>query len=548
MRISICGKAGFVCMRGVNAGLRSGVPSAGMGSGTMTGREIEVASFAALDPAGLHPVEVGGEAILLVRDGDMVHAVGGTCPHAGAPLAEGIRDGRRILCPWHKAAFCARTGAMLEPPALDDLPTYRTRIEGGRVFLQTPAQAHAAPAETEDARHFVIVGAGAAGATAAQTLRRAGFGGRITMLDRPNRVPYDRTILSKYALSGENGAEKTPLQSQAFYRRQRIERATAEVVRLDAASRLITCADGTRLQYDAALLATGSVPKPPSIPGAHLANVFTLRSREDAEAIVAQAERSARAVVLGASFIGMEVAASLRERGLDVVVVGQEATPFEKQLGPAVGSAFVALHERRGVRFRLASAVSGLDGRRAVAEVVLHSGERLPADLVVAGHGVAPATGFLEGVALDKDGGITVDVQLRAADGLFAAGDVARFPLYGAGPPARVEHWRVAQQQGRTAALNMLGKAVRFNSVPVFWTIQYMKRLDYIGHASVWEDVVLHGDPLRQDFLAYYVGDGRVLAAAGMGRDRDTTALMALFGRRQDWTPGALGEHPACLV
>lgn len=515
----------------------------------MPQHEIEVAVLGSIEPGGMRQVEVDGKAVLLLRDGDVVRAVGAKCPHAGAPLAEGVRHGDRIVCPWHKAAFCIRTGAVLDPPALDALPRYDVRVDAGRILLApatapTPATAPAVP----DARRFVIVGAGGAGAVAAQTLREAGFKGQLVMLDPANRVPYDRTVLSKYALSGQKGAEKSPLQTQAFYREHGIERRTAEVTRIDAEARRITCADGSVVEYDAALLATGATPVRPSLPGAGLDHVYTLRSRADADAILEQAERSRYAVVLGASFIGMEVAASLRERGLDVTVIGKEAVPFARQLGEQVGRAFVGLHERHGVAFRLGCGVASLEGVGQVSGVVLDSGERIAADLVVIGFGVRPATSYAESLARRDDGGIVVDAHLRAVPGLYAAGDIASFPYRGDGAPIRVEHWRVAEQHGRVAALNMLGQATCCDAVPVFWTIQYMKRLDYVGHATEWDGVVLHGDLGTPEFLAYYVKDGRVAAAAGLGRDRDTAALVELFAMRRDWQAADLGESPAAVL
>lgn len=506
---------------------------------------FDVGAIDDLAMGAMREVAVGDDTALLIRDEDGIHAVAAHCPHAGAPLAQGVRDGARLVCPWHKATFCVRTGDVLEPPALDALARYEVVVEAGRILLTAAAPTPpAAPAP--DPRCFVIVGAGAAGAVAAQTLRQAGFGGRVVMLDRENRVPYDRTVLSKYALSGEKGAEKTPLQTQAFYREHGIERRTGEVTQLDAQRRLVTCADGTSTSYDAALVATGGVPQRPDLPGVDLGGVFVLRSRADADAILARAERSERVVVLGASFIGMEVAASLRERGLDVTVAGREETPLAKQLGPEIGRAMQALHERQGVRFRLGRGVTALRGGPDVTDVVLDDGETLPADLVVIGFGVRPATGFVTGLDLHEDGGIPVDARLRAADGLYAAGDIARFPAHD-GEPIRVEHWRVAEQHGRVAALNMLGQDVAYRATPVFWTIQYMKRVDYIGHAAEWDAIVMHGDLTKPEFLAYFVKDGAVLAAAGMGRDQDTAALGELLGRER-WTAGALGEHPAGLL
>ncbi len=510
----------------------------------MTTTERDVAHSDELGADGMHQVECDGEQILLLRDGEQVHAVSATCPHAGAPLAEGVRHGNRLICPWHKAAFCVRTGRVLDPPAVDPLQHYDVRIDGGRILVTKGDQSKPGAPAARGPSCFIIVGAGAAGSVAAQTLREEGFAGRVVMLDRENRVPYDRTILSKYSLSGKPGAEKSPLQSQAFYRDHAIERLTAEIMRLDAEGRRIICADGSVFTYDTALLATGATASRPTFARGDLDHVYTLRSRADADAILAQAERSTRAAILGASFIGMEVAASLRERGLEVTIIGQESTPFEKQLGAEIGQAFVGLHEKNGVSFRLGAEIAALEGAGQVGGVRLGSGEIIPADLVIIGFGVTPATGFAEGLPRNDDGGIKVDAHLRAADGLYAAGDIASFPLGGDGPPLRVEHWRVAQQHGRLAALNMLGQQRRYDAVPVFWTIQYMKRLDYVGHADKWDRVVVHGDPSALKFLAYYCAGDKVLAAAGMDRDRDMAALIELFTRARDWRPEALGTDP----
>ena len=510
----------------------------------MPQQEHDVGPLDGLPHGGMRQIELEDDAILLIREGDAVSAVGATCPHAGAPLSQGVLHNGRIVCPWHKATFCARTGDLLEPPAVDRLAHYRVRVEGRRILLSHPAIPSDAVEPQADGRCFVIVGGGAAGAVAAQTLRQAGFGGRLVMLDQENRVPYDRTLLSKYFLSGEEGAEKSPLQTQAFYRKHKIERRTAEVIRVDPGGKQIYCSDDTVIRYDAALLATGGSPVPPSLAGADRPTVFLLRTRGDADAILARAEQSERAVVLGTSFIGMEVAASLRERGLDVTVIGQEAAPFEKQLGTEIGSVFTRLHQKRGVVFRLGQKISRIEAD----QVVLETGETVPADLVVIGFGVKPATRYLDGMTLNEDGGIPVDANLRVTPDLFAAGDIACFPLRGDSDPIRVEHWRVAEQQGRVAALNMLGQSVRYEAVPVFWTIQYLKRLDYVGHAKEWDDVVVHGDLLKPEFIAYYVKDGHVVAAVGLDRDKDTAALIELFTQRRDWTPEALGSSPASLL
>jgi NADPH-dependent 2,4-dienoyl-CoA reductase/sulfur reductase-like enzyme len=273
-----------------------------------------------------------------------------------------------------------------------------------------------------------------------------------------------------------------------------------------------------------------------------------LRSRSDSEAILAQAERSRHAVILGTSFIGMEVAASLRERGLEVRWWARK--PYHSRNSSVLRWAWLGkkLHERHGVRFRTGATITSFEGGTDLTGVTLDSGERIPAELAIIGLGIKPATDAIVGLPCNDDGSLSVDAQLRVMDGLYAAGDIARFPYRGDGRPIRVEHWRVAEQHGRTAALAMLGQQVRYEAVPVFWTIQYLKRLDYVGHASKWEDIVLHGDPEQPDLLAYYVKDGLVAAAAGIGRDHDTSALVALLSLRRDWTAKALGESPASLM
>ena len=485
-------------------------------------------------------VELDGQKILLARSGNEIFAVSGTCPHAGAPLAEGVRCGDRVICHWHKASFDLRSGALVEPPAVDALPRYPTRIADERILVSLQAITAPQPQTASDERCFVILGAGAAGQSAAQTLREEGFFGRLVMVSHEAELPYDRTVLSKYKLSGEPGAEKSPLQAADFYARLRIERRRAEIAEVDAASAIVRFADGSSLSYDAALLATGGVPKTPKLPGADLGSVFVLRTAAEADAILAAAEKAQRAVVVGAGFIGMEVAASLRERGLEVTVVMPEATPFEKPLGPMIGAVFARLHAKQGIVLRAGEEVAAFEGDGAVSAVRLVSGERLAADLVVIGGGISPATGMLRGVTLREDGGVPVDRHLRAADKLWAAGDVAAFPLYGDGAPIRVEHWRVAQQHGRHAALGMLGRDAPYESVPVFWTIHFLKRLDYVGHAREWDDIVVDGDLQKPEFIALYVKAGRVDAVIGWDRDKDVARAICLFEERREWQSGPL--------
>jgi apoptosis-inducing factor 3 len=307
-------------------------------------------------------------------------------------------------------------------------------------------------------------------------------------------------------------------------------------VRVDASAKTITFEDGETLRYDSLLVATGGAPRRLEILGSDLQNVFVLRSFADADAIVEAAREARRAVVVGASFIGMETAASLRARGLDVTVVAPDRVPFEKILGPEIGGLFREAHEAHGVRFELGRSAARFEGADAVGAVVLDSGERVEVDLVVVGVGVRPATAFLEGVPLHEDGGVVVDRHLCAAPDLYAAGDIAYFPSLPTNERRRIEHWRTAQQQGRVAAHNMAGRVVEFDGVPFFWTRQFDAGLLYVGHAANWDEIIYEGEVSARDFLAFYVAEGRVLAVAGMNRDREMAALEELLrqGRLPD--------------
>jgi NADPH-dependent 2,4-dienoyl-CoA reductase/sulfur reductase-like enzyme/nitrite reductase/ring-hydroxylating ferredoxin subunit len=508
--------------------------------------EHDLCAAAEIAEGEMRAFEVDGTRLLVARSDGACHAIGAICPHAGGPLVEGVLHGGKVTCPWHKAAFEIGTGRRTSPPAVDDLPRFPLRIVGGRILVSLDGQPAAverpAAGRGSDARCMVVIGAGAAGAVAAQTLREEGFAGRVVMIGREPCLPYDRTLLSKYTLSGKQGGEKSPLQAEDFYARHGIERRTGEVTAIDATRRRIILADGELIEYAAALVATGGTPRKLPVPGADLPGVFALRSIADAEAIVAAASPGAHVVIAGAGFVGMEAAASLRERGLAVTVVAPESAPFEKQLGARIGTVYRHVHEQQGIHFRLGDQVEALEGDGRLQRVRLRSGDVVPADLVIAGMGIAPATSLFGDMQRRKDGGVDVDAHLRVVDGLFAAGDIAGFPLRGAGPQTRVEHWRVAQQQGRIAALNMLGGNAVFGAVPYFWTIHFLKRLDYVGHAEVWDAEVIDGDLQKPEFIAYYLKDGVVAAVAGWGRDQQMACILALMEERHEWKLDTLRE------
>ncbi len=498
--------------------------------------EQTVARLQDLPDGGMKPVEIDGSKIVLIRLGEAVHAFQGECPHAGGPLHEGAICNGRLICPWHSGTFEVADGSLVEPPPMQALTRYPARIENGEVLVD-PAAAipPAAPARQSSADRlvFALVGNGAAAAMAATSLREFGFEGRIVMIGPNAEEPIDRTLLSKQAMSGEMGLEELPLWRGGEADRLGVERVTAEVTALDAAAKRLTLSDGGTLAYDAALVATGGRPRVLDTPGHDLPGVFTLRHEADLRAILDGAKAGDRVVVVGTSFIGMECAAALTQRGLKVAVVGPDELPFAKQFGPDLAAALKRLHEQKGVEFHLQTEVARFEGQGRVEAAVLASGARLPAGRVLIGVGVRPVTEFVSGVRKAEDGGIVVDRHLRAADGLYAAGDIATFPGLD-GAPLRIEHWRVAEQQGRAAARNMLGQGEAYARVPFFWTAQHDVVVDYIGHAKGCDEIVVDGDIGGFDFLAFFVQGGTVSAIATAGRDRQTAMLSELMRKPAD--------------
>ncbi|MDE3173186.1 MAG: FAD-dependent oxidoreductase [Gemmatimonadota bacterium] len=470
-----------------------------------------------------------GEAVLLTRVAGEVCAVGATCTHYGAPLVDGHSADGAVRCPWHHACFSLRTGQALRPPALFDLPRYRVETAGDTVFVRERLQAPI-PRRTPAARprSVVIVGAGAAGNAAAETLRREGYDGPVTLVDPDPGAPCDRPNLSKDYLAGSAPAEWIPLHDAAFYEERAVEIRRARVRGLDAAAHRVALDDGATLDYGALILATGAEPIRLALPNAGT-DVHVLRTLADSDGIVAAALGATRAVVLGASFIGLEVAASLRARGLAVHVVAPEARPLERVLGPALGDFIRALHEEHGVVFHLGRSARAF----GVNAVELDDGASLAADFVVAGVGVRPAVALAEAAGLALDRGVVVDQGLRtSAPDVWAAGDLARWPDPHTGQAIRVEHWVVAERMGQTAARNVLGAGQRFDAVPFFWSQHYDVAINYVGHAERWDEIVVDGDPAARDCTVTYRAGGRELAVATIYRDTESLMYEAAMERR----------------
>jgi len=481
-----------------------------------------------LPDGGMLRGEVAGEAVLLARRGEEVFAVGATCTHYHGPLAEGLMVDDTIRCPWHHACFSLRTGDPLRAPALDPIPCYRVERAGGRVFVREKlARAAPKPRATPTLRKIAIVGGGAAGNAAAETLRAEGYGGEITMFSADGDLPCDRPNLSKDFLAGSAPEEWVFLRSADFYRERAITVELGKrVAGLDAGKRELRIDDGRRLAFDAILLATGAAARRLKIPGAEAGHVLTLRSVADSRAIIARAGEGRRCAIIGASFIGLEAAAALSARGIAVSVVAPEAVPMERVLGPDLGAFLRALHEEHGVAFHLGSGVAAIGAE----EVTLTGGEHVAADFVLLGVGVTPETTLAAEAGLAVGDGVLVDAFLEtSAPGIYAAGDIASWPDRLSGERIRIEHWVVAERQGRIAARNMLGMAERCDIVPFFWTQQYDVSISYVGHAALWDRAELEGSPAERDCRVRYVSKGHTCAVATIFRDGESLAAELAF-------------------
>ncbi|MEH2509028.1 NADPH-dependent 2,4-dienoyl-CoA reductase/sulfur reductase-like enzyme/nitrite reductase/ring-hydroxylating ferredoxin subunit [Nitrobacteraceae bacterium AZCC 1564] len=465
---------------------------------------------------------VGEEQVLLVRGESGVFAVGAHCTHYHGPLADGLVVGNSIRCPWHHACFDLRSGEALRAPAFNPVDCWKVEERGDVIFVRekivvTPGPASASKNAPDK---IVIVGGGAAGFAAAEVLRRENYGGDIVMLSQEAAAPIDRPNLSKDYLAGSAPEDWMPLRPDDYYRDAGIDlRLETEVTAIDTAARQVTLKSGEAVSYDRLLLATGAEPRRLTIPGANLPHVHILRTLADSRAIITAAKGVGRAVVIGASFIGLETAAALRARDIKVHVVAPDKIPMERVLGPDMGQFIRRLHEEHGVIFHLDDGIVAIEE----GQVKLKSGNDLQADLIVVGIGVQPRLELAERAGLKLDRGIVVDRYLETSvPGIYAAGDIARWPDPHSGENIRIEHWVVAERQGQAAARNMLGAKEVFDAVPFFWSQHYDVPVNYVGHAERWDEIVVHGDIAAKDCLLEYKLNGRVLAVASIFRDVDS--------------------------
>lgn len=479
----------------------------------------------------LKPVKaaVGERDVVLIRQGQSVQAFQAKCPHAGAPLDQGAICDGKLICPWHKAVFNLQDGHMIDPLALQHLQQFPLRIENGMVQVDAePLKPTVNSASHAASEVWVILGSGAAGAAAAWTLRDEGFRGRIILVDCERQAPYDRTALTKFVPAGKMKISEVPSPIKDSLL-EHTERYFGDVKRLDSAKQQLHFADGSTLHFDKLLIASGGVPQRPDIPGKALAGVHVLRSIEQADSLLKQVEQQQKLVIIGNSFIGMELASALRTRKINVQVIARKPLPFKAQFGEQIAKFFRQLHEDNGVRF-IEGEIASLQGESRVSAVKLKSGEVVPAEVVLFATGVAPATRFIKDLPLLEDGSLQTDAQLQVSENIWAVGDIATYPT--AEGNLRIEHYRVAQQQGRIAAKNMLGAQQSYDRVPFFWTAQFGTRYEYLGHASNWDRFELLGSLADKKFIACYGQQGKLTAVASCGLYALTAELVIRMQQR----------------
>ena len=475
-----------------------------------------------------------GEAVVMVKSEGELFAIGASCTHYGGPLAEGLVVGGTIRCPWHHAAFDLRSGRMARPPALHDLPCWAVETRNAKAFVtgkravpdipgvgtdEAVAMETHRDSQPSHPSSVIILGAGAAGTVAAVTLRREGYAGPITLIDAGDATPTDRPNLSKDYLAGNAPEEWMPLFPVSFYVENSIDLVLSNRVKaIDTAAKEVVQENGVRRKYDTLLIATGSDPIRLDLPDPGQP-IHYLRTLADSRAIIGRAKEAKRAVVIGASFIGLEVAASLRTRGLEVTVVAPESLPLERVLGAELGRFIQGVHEDKGVKFRLGQTITKVTKDSATTS----GGEDIRADIVVAGVGVRPNISLAEDAGIATDKGVLVNEYLETSSpGIYAAGDIARWPDPHTGERIRVEHWVVAERQGQCAAFNILSpRSKPYDAVPFFWSNHYDIAIGYSGHAMKWDVVEIDGELASNDATVKYRSGDRTLATATIFRDRE---------------------------
>jgi|ERR1700733_308206 NADPH-dependent 2,4-dienoyl-CoA reductase/sulfur reductase-like enzyme/nitrite reductase/ring-hydroxylating ferredoxin subunit len=468
---------------------------------------------------GISAGYVGKERIFLWRNGNSLKAYSANCPHLGGPLDKGILANGIVRCPWHHACFDLASGEATAAPAFDALPEYSVVLSGSRASVKSACAQKVMNTSQREASQgtMAIVGGGAAGFAAADALRKRGWRGKITIFSDEDAQPYDRTLLTKDYLEGAFGDDRLPIARHSLADLG-VNFEVESVERIDRKNQRLRLANGDERPYVKLLLATGAAPRQLDVPGRDLPHVMVLRSLQDCQHILTKATRGARVAVVGGSFIAMEAAASLRGRGLSVDVITQERHPLEKVFGRELSTLILETHVKKGVSLHLGSEVDQIEEE----QILLRSGERVKADIVVVGIGVAPRLELAEATGLAIDRGVLVNSHLQTDDpNILSAGDIARWPDPHTGESIRVEHWAVAERQGQVAGANMVGGSEIFAMVPFFWTKHFDLSIRYVGHAETWDETLVEGDLSRREALVRFRRAGRDLAIATVERDKE---------------------------
>ncbi|XP_075956219.1 apoptosis inducing factor mitochondria associated 4 isoform X3 [Anarhichas minor] len=502
-----------------------------------------VCQEADLKDGQMKEVTVGDQKVLLVRTQGQYSAVGSRCSHYNAPLIKGVLVGDRVRCPFHGACFNVRTGDIEEYPGLDCLPSYKVKVEDGKVYvsinkssLKMTKRVKEMCSRAPDIKHTtLLIGGGPASLVCAETLRQNCYQGRILMVTKDTLPPFDKPKLSK-ALDLDSSS--ILLRPSDFYQQHGVEVWTQkEVVSVNPADKAVKLCDGSLQRYDQLLIATGCRARPLDCPGWDLKGVKLLQRYEDAKEIHSSG-LGQKAVVIGSSFIGMEVASYLSNKAASVAVVGTSGYPYERSLGPEIGKMSMQMLEEENVKFYMNDRVTEIQGENGkVKRVVLKSGIVLEADVVIAGIGVIPNSDFLSGSELEVDSrkAVVVDKFMRTnVPDIFSAGDVSSFPLTIRGDQrVNVGHWQMSQAQGRVAALNMLKKPTKCESVPFFWTVLVGKSIRYTGYGEGYTEIIFKGKVEERKFLAFYIKDKVVVAAASLMFDPAVARLAELMATGQ---------------
>ncbi|KPP63959.1 apoptosis-inducing factor 3-like [Scleropages formosus] len=457
-------------------------------------------------------VEVGHQNVLLIHSEGEYSAIGNQCTHYGAPLSKGVLSGTRVRCPWHGSCFNVKTGDLEEYPGIDCLPCHKVKVQNNKVYVSINKKSLRKSKRLKDMcsrvpgdnRTVLLIGGGPASLVCAETLRQENYTGRIIMV---MNVQSDSILMRR----------------MEFYHQHDIEvRLHKEAVSVDVEKKIVTFDDGSQQSYSQLLISTGCRAKLLTCPGVHLDNIQLLETPEDARKIHYSCV-GRMTVIVGTSFVGMEVASYMIDKAKSVTVIGRNDFPYQKTLGTEIGKLTMRMLAEKNVKFYMNDSITEIKGEKGkVKEVVLKSGVVLPADVLIIGIGVVPNSEFLEGSAVELDAKkyVIVDKHMRTnvADA-FSAGDVASFPLAMLkDQKVSVGHWQMAQAQGRTAALNMLNKQVELKSIPFYWTVLLGQTFRYVGYGEGYTDVVLKWK--REDtFLAFYIKDNEVVAAVSLNYD-----------------------------